>query len=54
MINTIIIILLIVVNVAILTLAERKIMGYLQRRTGPNEVGFLGVLQAVSDGVKLI
>lgn len=54
MINTIILVLLTVVNVAIQTLAERKLMGYLQRRVGPNEVGLLGVLQAVSDGVKQI
>jgi NADH-quinone oxidoreductase subunit H len=36
------------------TLAERKVMGSGQRRVGPNQVGFEGLLQAIADGVKLI
>jgi NADH-quinone oxidoreductase subunit H len=36
------------------TLAERKFMGAIQRRSGPNIVGFLGLLQPVADGLKLI
>jgi len=39
--------------VAYFTVAERKIMGAIQRRKGPNVVGFMGLLQALSDGLKL-
>nr|NP_803506.1 NADH dehydrogenase subunit 1 [Monoblepharella sp. JEL15]AAO64951.1 NADH dehydrogenase subunit 1 [Monoblepharella sp. JEL15] len=44
----------IVLAVAFMTLAERKLMGAIQRRIGPNSVGFLGLLQPFFDGVKLI
>jgi NADH-quinone oxidoreductase subunit H len=40
--------------VAFLTLAERKILAAIQRRKGPNVVGFLGLLQPLADGAKLI
>ena len=39
--------------VAYFTVAERKIMGAIQRRRGPNVVGFVGLLQALADGLKL-
>nr|YP_009164652.1 NADH dehydrogenase subunit 1 [Eclectus roratus]AJG35623.1 NADH dehydrogenase subunit 1 [Eclectus roratus] len=43
----------ILIAVAFLTLVERKILGYMQSRKGPNTIGPLGLLQPVADGVKL-
>jgi len=40
-------------SVAYFTLAERKIMGSIQRRRGPNVVGYLGLMQPLADGLKL-
>jgi NADH-quinone oxidoreductase subunit H len=41
------------ISVAYFILAERKIMGAIQRRRGPNLVGFIGLLQPLADGLKL-
>lgn len=42
------------ISVAYFTLAERKILGAIQRRKGPNVVGIYGLLQPLSDGFKLL
>lgn len=51
---TIEIIILILIGVAYITLGERKVLGGMQRRKGPNIVGIYGILQPIADGVKLV
>jgi len=48
------IVLPLMIGVAYLTYAERKIIGYMQVRIGPNRVGYKGLLQPIADAVKLL
>lgn len=47
-------IIFLLIAIAMFTLAERKLMAAMQRRKGPNVVGFAGLLQPIADGFKLM
>ena len=53
MINYLLILVPVLLNVAFITLLERKILGYRQYRIGPNKVRIIGVIQPIADAVKL-
>nr|ADA62263.1 NADH dehydrogenase subunit 1 [Mengenilla australiensis] len=54
LINYLVMIMFMFIIVAFLTLFERKILGYIHIRKGCNKVGFMGIIQPFSDGMKLL
>nr|QXF68542.1 NADH dehydrogenase subunit 1 [Yersinia mexicana] len=50
---SLILVIFVLVGVAFFTLLERKVLGYIHLRKGPNKVGFIGILQPFGDAIKL-
>nr|ABB90930.1 NADH dehydrogenase subunit 1 [Grylloblatta sculleni] len=53
LVSMFLLIIFVLVGVAFLTLLERSVLGYIQVRSGPNKVGFLGIPQPFCDAIKL-
>jgi NADH-ubiquinone oxidoreductase chain 1 len=54
LVEVIMVLIPVLMAIAYFTVAERKTMGSMQRRLGPNVVGYYGILQAFADALKLL
>nr|YP_011003831.1 NADH dehydrogenase subunit 1 [Phymateus saxosus]WPS66402.1 NADH dehydrogenase subunit 1 [Phymateus saxosus] len=52
--NFLLLVIFVLISVAFLILFERKLLGYIHIRKGPNSVGFIGIFQPFSDALKLL